>query len=296
MKYRVIHTTEYIYQYATTLCYNEAWMSPRPLEYQRVANTRLDLTPPAAVVRYREDFFGNRVAFFNVQEPHTRFVISVESEVERVVPANANDKREPGVSWEAVRELQSSFHPDRIEAKSFTLPSPLILPSEELAAYAAPSFSPGRPLFEAVLDLSTRIYREFQYDPDFTTVATPLQQALEARKGVCQDYAQVAIGCLRAMGLPARYVSGYIETLPPEGETQLVGTAASHAWFSAFIPERGWVDFDPTNNKLAGEQHITVAWGRDYSDVPPLKGIIFNGNEHEMKVAVEVVRIEEGRT
>lgn len=296
MKYKVIHTTEYIYQYATTLCYNEAWMSPRPLECQRVENIRLYLTPKAAVVRYREDFFGNRVAFFNVQEPHVRFVISVESEVERSVPVNAGDREVPGAGWEAVRESLRVFHPDQIEAKSFTLPSPLIQPSDMLAAYAAPSFPAGRPLFEAVLDLSRRIYREFEYDPGFTTVATPLQQALEARKGVCQDYAQVAIGCLRSMGLPARYVSGYIETLPPEGETQLVGTAASHAWFSAFIPERGWVDFDPTNNQLAGEQHITVAWGRDYSDVPPLKGIIFNGNEHEMKVAVEVVRMEEEGT
>ena len=271
-------------------------MSPRPLDDQRVEHSRFNLTPEAAVVRYREDFFGNRVAFFNVQEPHTRFVISVESAVERTAQANAGSEHYPKGSWETARELLARFHPGLIEAKSFTLPSPLVMPSDALAAYAAPSFPPGRPLFEAVLDLSTRIYHEFEYDPGFTTVATPLLQALEARKGVCQDFAQVAIGCMRSMGLPARYVSGYIETLPPEGENQLVGAAASHAWFSAYIPELGWVDFDPTNNQMAREQHITVAWGRDYLDVPPLKGIIFNGNDHKLEVAVEVVRLEEEAT
>lgn len=268
-------------------------MSPRVLAYQRVESSRLNLSPRAAVVRYRTDFFGNQVAFFNVQEPHTSFTITMESEIERHVPANVAESEKSRTSWEELKRRLLVFDPDTVEVKSFVLPSPLIAPSAELAAYAAPSFSPRRPLFEAVLDLSTRIYREFDYDPGFTTVTTPLQQALEARRGVCQDYAQVAVGCLRSMGLPARYVSGYIETLPPEGETQLVGAAASHAWFSAFIPDLGWVDFDPTNNQLAGEQHITAAWGRDYSDVPPLKGIIFNGNEHELKVAVEVVRLDD---
>ncbi|MCB0638630.1 MAG: transglutaminase family protein [Lewinella sp.] len=292
MRYKITHTTEYRYQYPTTLCYNEAWMSPRSLDCQQVVRSRIKLTPAAAVLRHRQDFFGNEVAFFNVQEPHKRFTITVESEVERSAPANAVTTDHPAASWESVRDQLAVFRPDRIEARSFTLPSPLIRPAEELAAYAAPSFPAGRSLFESVLDLSTRIYREFEYDPEFTTVTTPVLEALSARKGVCQDYAQVAIGCLRSLGLPARYVSGYIETLPPEGEQTLVGAAASHAWFSAFIPDMGWVDFDPTNNQMAREQHITVAWGRDYSDVPPLKGIIFNGNEHELKVAVDVRRME----
>lgn len=291
MKYKVVHTTIYRYQYPTTLCYNQAWMSPRTLDCQRVLDSRLLLTPAAATVRYRRDFFGNRVAFFSVQQPHTEFSIRVESTIDRNLPANVVEGAESSVPWEDVRDRLASFDPDWLTAKSFTLPSPLIAPSAALADYAYPSFSAGRSLFEATLDLSRRIYREFEYDPGFTTVATPLHQALRARKGVCQDYAQVGIGCLRSMGLAARYVSGYIETLPPEGQEQLIGAAASHAWFSAFIPGMGWVDFDPTNDQLAGEQHITVAWGRDYSDVPPLKGIIFNGNEHELEVAVDVTRL-----
>ena len=293
MKYKVKHTTEYIYQYPTTLCYNEAWMSPRSLSYQQVEKMRLHLSPEAAVVRHRKDFFGNQVAFFNVQEPHKKFTISVESMVDREIPEYAQLKETPKLSWEEMTQRLEIFQPDQVEVKSFTLPSPLIAPSRSLAAYAKPSFPSGRPLFEAILDLSTRIYHDFEYDPDFTTVSTPLLQALEARKGVCQDYSHVAIGCMRSMGLPARYVSGYIETLPPEGSAKLVGSAASHAWFSAYLPDLGWVDFDPTNNQIARNQHITVAWGRDYSDVPPLKGIIFNGNEHELEVAVEVVRLDQ---
>ena len=138
-----------------------------------------------------------------------------------------------------------------------------------------------------------RIYTEFKYDPEFSTLATPLKEVLEHRSGVCQDFAHLAIGCLRSQGLAARYVSGYIETEPPPGKERLVGADASHAWFSVFQPGVGWLDFDPTNNQIPGERHITVAWGRDYADVTPLKGVAFGGGEHELKVSVDVLAIPE---
>ncbi len=175
---------------------------------------------------------------------------------------------------------------------AFALDSPLIQAQRGLAAYAAPSFTPGRRLLDAVLELMERIHREFRYDPEFTTLSTPLAQVLEHRRGVCQDFAHLAIGCLRAHGIPARYVSGYIETLPPPGKAKLVGADASNAWFSVFVPGIGWVDFDPTNNKVLASQHITIAWGRDYSDVTPLKGIIFGGGKMSMKVAVDVLNLD----
>jgi len=292
MKYRLAHTTEYQYQQPTSLSYNEAWMTPRALPYQQIHSSTIKLNPKAAVRHSRKDIFGNEVAFFTVQQPHETFTITAASEVERTVPEFAKDKDCPKISWEEILNALNGLEEHWLEAKSFTLSSPLVLPSKELAAFAKKSFPKGRPFFEAAQDLSTRIYKNFEYKPDFTTIATPLQQVLDARKGVCQDFAHVAIGCLRSLGLPARYISGYIETLPPEGEEELVGAVASHAWFAVYVPDLGWVDFDPTNNKMAGEQHITVAWGRDYSDVPPLKGVIFNGNPHELEVSVEMTRLE----
>lgn len=293
MRYKIQHITEYRYEQAGALSINEGWMSPRSLAWQTVKDVRVTVKPSAASLRRREDFFGNQVFFFNVQQPHKTLKIKVESEVDRKTPEYALYKGRGQEPWEEARLQLQTFKAEWVDIKSFALPSPLARPSKELLEYAAVSFSPGRPLFEAVQDLSTRIYHDFEYKPGFTTIATPLHKVMAARKGVCQDFAHAAIGCLRSMGLPARYVSGYIETTPPEGEAKLQGSAASHAWFAAFIPEWGWVDFDPTNNQIAGDQHITVAWGRDYSDVPPLKGIVFNGSRHKLHVAVDVVRLEE---
>ena len=161
----------------------------------------------------------------------------------------------------------------------------------KLLDYARPSFPAGRATIDAVYDLMQRIFREFKYDPEFSTIATPLKDVLEHRSGVCQDFAHLAIGCMRSMGLAARYVSGYIETEPPPGKERLVGADASHAWFSAYLPEHGWLDFDPTNNQLPGDRYITVAWGRDFTDVTPLKGVAFGSGEHELKVSVDVLAI-----
>jgi transglutaminase-like putative cysteine protease len=177
-----------------------------------------------------------------------------------------------------------------VEIKQYVFETPMTLRDEEIVRYALESFRSGRPVFEAAEELTKRIYRDFEYKPGYTTVATPLSVVMQERKGVCQDFAHLAIACLRSVGLPARYVSGYIETISPDGVEKLIGTDASHAWFSVFIPEMGWTDFDPTNNCLVSDQHITIGWGRDYADIAPLEGIILSSGSHELAVSVDVKR------
>lgn len=289
--YHIYHTTQYRYSEPVSQCHNEAHLSPRSLPHQQCLHSQLQIQPTPAVYQEREDFFGNRVVYFALQEPHTTLEVTALSEVQ-ILPENLPH---PGIvsAWEEVRTLlHHGLDSSVLEARQFILDSPLVCISQTLASYAEPSFSNGRPLLEAVHDLMRRIFREFTYDPEFTTVTTPLNDVLVHRRGVCQDFAHLAIGCLRSLGLAARYVSGYLETLPPAGQPRLVGAAASHAWFSVYCPDLGWVDFDPTNDQIPTDRHITVAWGRDYSDVTPLKGTILGGGEHELQVAVEVTRLE----
>jgi transglutaminase-like putative cysteine protease len=175
-----------------------------------------------------------------------------------------------------------------------TFDSPHVRTSAELQAYAAPSFPPGRPVLEAVRDLVTRIHQDFIYDATATEVSTPVATVLSARRGVCQDFAHVAIGCLRALGLAGRYVSGYLLTRPPPGRPRLVGADASHAWMATWVPRLGWVDFDPTNDLIAGQDHVTIAHGRDFSDVTPIRGIILGGGAHQLAVSVDVAPLDSG--
>jgi transglutaminase-like putative cysteine protease len=175
-----------------------------------------------------------------------------------------------------------------LDACSFTYDSRYVRRGADLAAYASPSFAPGRAIADAVRELTERIHRDFRYDAQATTLATPLSEVLERRHGVCQDFAHLAIGCLRSLGLPARYVSGYLRTRPPAGRARLIGADASHAWVSAYCGDSGWIDFDPTNNMIPSNDHITIAWGRDYDDVSPVKGVILGGGEHTMAIAVDV--------
>ena len=195
------------------------------------------------------------------------------------------------LAWEEVRQrLQTDLDSEILELRQYILDSPMVPTMPDLRTYAERSFSKGRPLLEAVEDLTTRLYADFTYDPNFTTIATPLTDVIQHRRGVCQDFAHLGIGCLRALGLAARYVSGYIETDPPPDQEPLAGADASHAWFSVYLPQMGWVDSDPTNNQIPTDQHITIAWGRDYSDVTPLKGIMFGSGTHELSVSVDVRR------
>jgi transglutaminase-like putative cysteine protease len=296
MNYRITHRTEYHYAEPVDTGYNEARLLPRAVPRQVAATSALEIHPRPSDCRERLDYFGNRVASFSIDQPHRSLVVTATSEVS-VEPRSGRLDLFEGESWETSRGmLMQSSDAESLLARDFALDSPLVAAEHGLADYAAASFPRGRSLLESVHDLMERIHREFRYDPEFTTLSTPLAKVLEHRRGVCQDFAHLAIGCIRSQGLAARYVSGYIETLPPPGKPRLVGADASHAWFSVFVPGGGWVDFDPTNNQVPETQHITVAWGRDYSDVTPLKGIIFGGGKMSMKVSVDVLNLDMAAT
>ncbi len=289
MKYRVVHKTEYDYAGAVDQCHNEARLLLRDAVYQRCARSLIHIEPPPQVYRERRDFFGNRVAYFAIQERHSRLLVSATSEVEVEAPGHIDFSR--SLAWEKARPPAADWGlQEGGSAYLYVLDSPLVQLSAKAREYAELSFAPGRPLLEVAFDLMGRIYRDYTYVPGFTAITTPLDEVMEHRKGVCQDFAHVAIACLRSMGLPARYVSGYLETLPPPGQEKLVGADASHAWFAVFDPAMGWIDFDPTNDKMAGEQHLTAAWGRDFSDVSPLKGVLYGSGKHKLKVSVDVAR------
>lgn len=292
MRYRVTHTTRYEYANSVGQSCNEARLVPRDCQYQNTISSHLEISPAESDFRLRQDFFGNQVAYFSILEPHREFTVTAISEVQVVSQGGQLDFAQ-GASWESIRaELLHGRRPEVLEARQYVQDSPFVARSVELAAYASTSFQPGRALIEAVNDLMQRIHRDFTFDPEFTTLATPLLEVLEHRRGVCQDFAHLAIGCIRSQGLAARYVSGYIETLPPPGVEKLVGADASHAWFSVYLPDIGWMDFDPTNNQIPDDQHITLAWGRDYGDVAPLKGVVFGGQSHALRVSVEVERLD----
>jgi transglutaminase-like putative cysteine protease len=293
MKYRVTHTTRYLYNEPVSTCHNVGRLRLRRTAQQTCNSSRLIVDPPPAVNHEWQDMYGNNLDFFSIQQPHGELTVTARSEVEVVLPGSLLDGAFP-MAWEQVRDYLRSHSNDplALEARQFVLESDFIEFSREAGAYSAVSFEQGRPLLAAVEDLMRRIHRDFTYDPDFSDIATPLREVLAHRKGVCQDFAHLAIACLRMQGLAARYVSGYLETIPPEGQERLTGSDASHAWFSVFVPYQGWVDFDPTNDQIPVDQHITAAWGRDYADAAPLKGVLFGGgSRHKLEVAVDVVRV-----
>lgn len=296
MKFHITHTTRYNYSQSVSLCHSEARLSPRGCANQQCLSSRLQIAPEPAEYRERLDFFGNRVAYFAVQRPHTQLTVTAVSEVE-IKPAIELPNQIETETWENlsaqlqnIGPLKTSTPATMLEARLYSLDSEMATSSTDLRNYASTSFKPGLTIAEVALNLTQRIHRDFNYDPSFTTIATPLATVLAHKRGVCQDFAHLAIACFRSFGLPARYVSGYIETEPPPGQVKLAGSDASHAWFSVFIPGNGWLDFDPTNDCQAGEQHVTLAWGRDYNDVTPLKGLAVGGSKHQVSVSVDVVR------
>ncbi|MBF0272432.1 MAG: transglutaminase family protein [Magnetococcales bacterium] len=290
MAYRVRHITCYQFSEPVSLSHNLAWLQPRHTPSQNPLSFEWTIEPTPAIVFPRLDIHGNRVRYFEVLESHRTLTIECVSQVAVTPPLPLC----PGVSppWEEARDLlNASQDPRYLLERQFLLDSPLVRRTSELARYAAPSFPPRRPLIDGVIDLMHRIHVDFAYRPRATTIATPLSEILAHRHGVCQDFAHVAIGALRSMGLAARYVSGYLETLPPIGRPRLVGADASHAWFATLCPYLGWIDLDPTNDLLPSDRHITLAWGRDYSDVPPLKGVVLGGGRNPiLDVSVDVQR------
>jgi transglutaminase-like putative cysteine protease len=286
--YAISHRTVYRYSSAVALCHNEARLLPRETAWQTCLESGVDIDPEPALLVEQQDFFGNRVLYFAMQDIHYRLQVTVNAAVS--VSKRPFNEFSASPPWEeALESLRKDPDPEILEARQFVLNSPFISLDYAFAAYARESFQAGRPLLEAAADLNRRIYHDFTYDPHFTTVATPVEKVFENRRGVCQDFAHLAIGCLRSMGLAARYVSGYLETLPPPGQPNLLGADSSHAWLAVYLPGQGWAEFDPTNNCTPGTQHITLAWGRDYSDVPPLKGVMSGGGSHTLEVAVEVI-------
>ena len=287
MKYEVRHLTEYAYSEPVSLSHHLVHLVPRSDNGQTTTRRELTLTPLPAFRRERLDPFGNRAVYFSIEEPHRR--LSVESQLEVTVPAPARPPLLFPATWESIRDrVTRERRADVLEAYSYTFDSPHVRASRALIAFASSSFRPGRPFLEAVMDLTRRIHDELTYDPRATTVSTPVSQVLETRRGVCQDFAHLQIGCLRSLGLPCRYVSGYLLTHPPPGRPRLVGSDASHAWVAVHLPDFGWVDFDPTNGLMPSDQHITVACGRDFGDVTPVRGVILGGGAHELHVEVDV--------
>jgi transglutaminase-like putative cysteine protease len=290
MKYRVTHITNYEYTEPVSLCHNLAHLKLRMKHGQNDVVSHLKIEPLPSVSREFKDFFGNQVNYFVIQQAHKQLKITAISNVNVIqIPSYQHIST---LAWNEINSiLNQNTHEEILDAKMFTLDSPHITSNQNLFDYAAPSFPLQRPILEAVIELMNRIHSDFIYDPNSTDIATPLEEVLVHRRGVCQDFAHLAIGCLRSLGLPARYVSGYMETLPPPGKPKLRGADASHAWFSTYIPRIGWLDFDPTNNLIPVEQHITTAIGRDFGDVTPVKGVLYGGGEHKLTVSVDVERL-----
>lgn len=291
MKYEITHSTGYQYSTPASLSQNELFLYPRTTPSQEVLESRLDIEPKPQYLQQRTDFFGNTTHLFMVQHPHNSLEITATSVVETALPLYPPATTTMG--WEQVRQrLKASQKPlDDLEACRFLFQSPFIQLGLPFKEYAAPSFAPETPILVGSLDLTRRIFSDFKYDKNVSNVDTTVDHVLRTRKGVCQDFAHLAISCLRSLGIAARYVSGYLETLPPPGKAKLIGADASHAWFSVFVPDFGWVDLDPTNNLMLNETYITVAWGRDYGDVAPVKGVVMGGGAHNLSVMVNVASL-----
>jgi transglutaminase-like putative cysteine protease len=292
VRYRVTHRTEYVYESVVSSSFGDAHLLPRDLPGQRCGMSEVRIVPEPAEQCERVDFFGNRSLYFAVLRPHTRLTVTSTSEVE--VTTSASERSLLGDrTWEVVRDrFRRDVSDDVLDARQFVLESPLVTVTPAVEAYAEPSFPRGRSVTAAVADLASRIHHDFAYRPGSTSVQTAIDEVLERREGVCQDFAHLAIACVRSRGLAARYVSGYLETEPPPGRPRLQGADVSHAWLSVFVPDDGWIGIDPTNDQFVSDRYVTTAWGRDYGDVPPLKGVIYTeGATTDLVVEVDVVAI-----
>lgn len=290
MIYTISHRTAYRYQSHVVQSQHLVHLAPRQLPRQSVLRHSIMIEPAPSWRRDFKDYFGNPVSLMGIEDEHRELVIHARSSVE-IAPATPVDV-ERGASWEEVAGMLAAgsdgYDLDLIQ---YALPSPATLTTEAVMAYALPSFPAGRPALAGAWDLTRRIFEEFTFDSKATDVSTPVAHVLAQRRGVCQDFAHLALACLRAVRLPARYVSGYLLTHPPEGREKLQGADASHAWVSLWTPEVGWVDFDPTNRLIPDREHIAFAVGREYGDISPVSGVLIGGGSHEVEVAVDVTPI-----
>lgn len=294
MHYQVEHQTVYAYDSPVSQSQQILHLSPRDTPYQQRLNQMLRCEPVPVEQSSRIDYFGNLCQYFTILSPHQSLSVTSRFEV-ACLPRPSLDQLLPSPLWEDVRKQLQQPHlhfSSMIEASGYVYHSPKVSCSEALVQYAARSFTPGRALLPAAMVLTQQIFKEFKFDAEATDVSTPLEEVLHNKRGVCQDFAHLMIGVLRSLGLACRYVSGYILTHPPAGQARLVGADASHAWVSVFCPTNGWVDFDPTNNCLVQQEHITVAWGRDFSDVSPMRGVVLGGGQQQLKVRVTVTPLD----
>jgi transglutaminase-like putative cysteine protease len=289
MRLRVVHETHYRYSAPVVLSQQLLHLTPRVLPWQACLAHDIRIAPAAAELSRREDYFGNATVNLLLAAPHDELLVHAESEVDVAPRANAALSA-PRVPWESVRaKLHVLDGPPALEPVEYLFESPHVERSRDLGDYAVRSFGARRGMLEGATDLARRIHRDFKFDRTATSVSTPLRQVLKEKRGVCQDFAHLMIGCLRSIGLAARYVSGYILTAPPPGKPRLVGADASHAWASVWCgPAAGWVDIDPTNDCLVDDEHVTLAWGRDFGDVTPMRGVILGGGSQTLSVRVTV--------
>jgi transglutaminase-like putative cysteine protease len=291
MIYNITHRTTYKYVSPVSVGNHVACLKPRSLLHNQVVTNSLSISPTPITFSERVDYFGNRLCFFTVQEPHKELIVEAKSEV--VTIADSLRGAQISLPWEeSTKALADDHTADGLDAYQYQFESPRIYIRPEYASYALQSFTPGRPMRDALVDLTARIFRDFRFDSKVTTVRTSTEEVFKKRRGVCQDFAHVQIACLRSIKLAARYVSGYLRTYPPPGKARLIGADASHAWVSAYSKGVGWIDMDPTNNVAPSDGHVTLAWGRDYSDVSPLRGLILGGGGHTLNVEVDMEPVE----
>ncbi len=294
MRYRITHVTRYRYPYAVHGSLNELRLKPRSTPLQRLHAFRMDVVPQASYLAEYVDAFGNPGSILGIQETHREWSVTTVSEVGRLT-VEAELPFDPPLPLAAARErLRSDARPAALEARGFSQASPLLPEWPDLLQSLGLTVDPGQGVEALGRQLSRFIFEAFDYRPGQTEVSTPLSDVVEKRAGVCQDFAHLAIACSRALGIPARYVSGYLETRPPPGAARLVGVDASHAWFALYDPTRGWLEFDPTNDTVPDQRYVTLAWGRDYGDVAPIRGVVRgSGARHTLTVSVDVQRLEE---
>lgn len=291
MIYAVRHTTRYAYESPVTLSTHRLRVTPRETAHQRLRRFALEVTPDLCDLIAERDSFGNAAHLLEIREGHDSLVVEARSEVALTAPSPTLDR----TPWEDVAAAAARPRgAEALEAAVFAYPSRFSVADDALEDYARESFAPGRPTLDAARELTARLHADFAYDPTATHAGTLAAEAFGLRAGVCQDFAHVFLACLRALGLPARYVSGYLLTRPPEGRPRLVGADASHAWASVWTPLAGWRDFDPTNDAVPALEHVTCAWGRDYGDVGPIVGVVLGGGAHDLTVEVDVAPISGG--
>jgi transglutaminase-like putative cysteine protease len=287
MIYQVTHRTTFTYTQPVAISHHVLRLTPRSHPRQHCLQFNMTIEPAPSVRSDGKDYFGNPITHLTIQTPHPKLIFEAKTLLDVMKPDPIHLDQSP--AWDQViQQVQALADSANLDAQQFIYDSPYITIDDATYDFVRECFPPGRPLLAGAMDLTSRIFQEFTYEGGVTDVSTPVQDVLAAGKGVCQDFAHLEIAALRSLGLPARYISGYLLTHPPEGQEKLVGADASHAWISIWSPDLGWVDFDPTNNLIPGDEHITLAWGRDYGDVSPINGFMVGGGEHTLAVSVDV--------